>query len=118
MTRVSWSTDGCPLDRREDAQRDPDEDAHGHGDDGQLDRRRKGLAEVEPDRLPGGDGDTEVPADEVPEIDAVLLGERAVEAPLVPERRHDRRVRRRLLPQARGDRVGGYGVRQEEREQA
>ena len=75
------------------------------------------AAEVLNDGLLGGDRPAQVTMEHVPEVDAVLLGERAIESPTVPERGHHLRVGCGLLAEIGGDGIGGNCLREGEADQ-
>src|SRR5215204_2490084 len=69
------------------------------------------------DGLLGGNGPAEVTVEHIPEVDCVLLVERTIEPPAVPERGHHLRVGRGLLAEIGGDGIGGNRLRKDEADQ-
>ena len=70
---------------REAPKRDPEADGEEEGEQGQLDGARKPRQEVGCDRGPGDDARAEVTAEQLAEIEEVLLVQRLVEAEGLPD---------------------------------
>ncbi len=87
------------------------EDHRGHH---QLQGRRQPLRDIGQDRALGAEGDPEIALDQIADIDQILLGQAAVEAPTLLGGGDDIGILRRPIADDAGKRIGMGGVGDDE----
>ena len=110
---------GGPIaaERRDHAEPDPDHRREENRVERQLRRRRDELAEVVRDGLVSQRRLPEVAVHEMVEIDRIADRKRLVEAVVLLERGHGRRIARRLLAEVRRDGIARHELGEHERDE-